>query len=135
MKKLIVITLAVLFTSTACSTLKDIDGYENMTGVDFRPYTEKGFLITPSTYGGEYTSLYWVDYVIMPEAYYEVEWVIGTINLETALDGVYKKCISMGADALMEFDIENNIDSYTGIVNPTSVTGVRISGVAIKRED
>ncbi|MBW1855901.1 MAG: hypothetical protein JRJ00_14690 [Deltaproteobacteria bacterium] len=145
MKKILLIALSSALMFSACKTLEHIDGYQSLSGIDFRPYAEKGFLITPHEYYGEYLSIYMVNYTIMPEANDEKtgvsggadthEWVTGYVDVKTALDSIYNICISMGADALMEFNIGVTSDVYSGIQNPTTVFGMEITGIAIKRED
>lgn len=144
MRSLFIALLAGSLLLTSCSTLKHIEGYELLGGIDLRPYAEKGFLITPGDYGGEYISIYLVNYIVMPEARYEgsekgrdgtqtTTWVKDVIDLDAALDGIYQKCVSMGSDALIDFNIGFSSESYTGITNPTTVTGYKITGIAIKR--
>jgi hypothetical protein len=62
-------------------------------------------------------------------------WVSEYIDVQSAVDGIYKKCVSMGADALMDFKIGESSRYYPGYSNSTTVFGVKISGIAIKRED
>lgn len=146
------ITLLILITVLAfgCATLEYIPAYEQILGIDLRPYAENNFLITPYPYTGKYTSTSVVDYKIMPEAnlvtisrkntstgQYEStsNWVIDKVNIREALDSIYFLCIGMGANALVDFEILETSDSYTGIQKPVVVTGIRITGLAIRRDD
>jgi hypothetical protein len=139
--------LFIFFSS--CKPLYKIHSYDNLTGLDLRPYAEKGFLITPSDYGGDHTAIYLIDYVLMPEAIYtdvvrnagkftestREEWVFDKIDLERAVDSIYNISIELGANGITGFAIEPNVDNYSNIANPTSVRGIRITGMAIKRLD
>lgn len=149
MKKLIPIAFALIFIISSCGPLKHIPGYEIFMGVDFRPYSEKGFLITPHEYHGEFTSIYMIDYILMPEASYQpaqyednqkVEeggWRFSykDADIEHAVESIYNKCVEMGADAIMDFNIQTHEDEYDFIPNPVTVKGLLITGVAIKRGD
>ena len=149
MRKLIPITVVSLLLLSACSSIKHINGYESLTGLDFRPYADKGFLITPYAYSGEYISIYMVNYVIMPEANYAESgatnpnkressgsWVFDLIDVDDALNKIYETCVEFGADALMDFKIQPNSESYkVGTEYPVTVNGIQITGIAIKRQD
>jgi len=135
----------VLSACNAPRELTYIPGYELLKGLDFRPYAEKGFLFSPYMYDGKYTTLALIEYVIMPEARlntYELsdgtvlgKWSKDEIKTEEALDNIYNKCIEFGADAMVDFTLTDNIEIYTGITVPTRIIGVKITGIAIKRED
>jgi hypothetical protein len=47
---------------------------------------------------------------------------------------VYKICIDMGANALVNLEISNTEDPYTNIANPIVIKGIKINGLAIKRK-
>jgi hypothetical protein len=145
MKKIILVSLATALMFSACKTLEHIDGYQSLSGIDLRPYTEKDFLITPNDYAGEYKSIFIVDFVIMPEANYETvdiksgykikEWFYDPVDISTAMDNIYEICLDMGANAIINFEISPHTDTYVTVNNPTTIVGKRISGMAIKRED
>ncbi|MBA7539201.1 hypothetical protein ES705_31480 [subsurface metagenome] len=151
MKKLIYLSLLVLLC-IGCKTITKIPGYDLLLGLDFRPYAEKGFLITPHTYtAGEYTTISLVDYKIMPDAelkegqstgisagYQDATvkvWSVDEIEPQDALDKIFEICIDMGADALIDFTIEEATDEHLKIKNPVTIEGIRITGLAIRRED
>ena len=67
--KLILIAIAVLIFN-GCATLKFIPAEEYFMGIDFRPYTEQGFLFTPEKYLGEYESIGLIDLISVHEANY-----------------------------------------------------------------
>jgi len=129
---------------------------EVLSGIDFREYSNKGFLFTPEKYIGDYESIGLISFVIMPEARKErvtqndsysfsspimYEWNVEEINVQNALDGIYKRSIEMGADALVNFKISIKEEP---IVNKTSkmvvsldekkLQGYVVEGFAIKRK-
>ena len=158
MKKLILLLLIIILPG--CLTeLKVIYPVELLFGIDFTPYTQKGFLITPEKYSDPYESIGIIDYTVMPGAVYELsgreinpyykegsqqtqphtvekyEWIIDTVSFDEVLNQVYTICIDMGADALVNFKNERIELPYAGIKNPITITGYRITGYAIKRKD
>jgi hypothetical protein len=159
MKKIAVFILALLVV-TSCSVqmqeLKKIEGYSILNKIDFRKYSDKGFLITPEKYSGEYHAIGMIDFIKMPGAVYvkrtkldennkpvapefghpaEVEktWVPDNINIDAVLEDLYKQCVALGADAIINFNVEPNSVLHGGIQNPVTIEGVRITGFAIKR--
>ena len=158
MKKAIFVLIAISLSSCATLTeLKVIYPAEILYGIDFNSFTQKGFLITPEKYSGAYESIGMIDFTAKPGAQYKstgrrinpyytpdssdpksieiYEWVVDSIAFEQVLTKVYKICVSMGADALVNFRNEITLDPYSGIKNPVTITGYRITGFAIKRKD
>lgn len=63
-------------------------------------------------------------------------WVFELIDVDDALNKIYEICVEFGADALMDFKIQPNSESYkTGNEDPVTVNGIQITGMAIKRQD
>jgi len=159
MKKLILFTLSAIMLASCTVQLKElsrIEGYGILNKIDFRKYTEKGFLITPEKYTGEYQSIGIIDFIKMPGASYikrirldengkpvatefghpaelDKNWVLDNLNLDAALEDLYKQCVALGADAIMNFTVTPNTVTHGGISNPVTIEGVRITGFAIKR--
>jgi hypothetical protein len=159
MKKIILIALITAIFVSCSAPLKElsrIEGYGIMNKIDFRKYTEKGFLITPEKYNGEYQSIGMIDYIKMPGASYikraktddngnpvapefghpaelDKHWVTDNMNLDAVLEELYKQCIAMGADAIINFSLIPNSVTHGGITNPVTIEGIRITGLAIKR--
>ena len=151
MKKLILLLLIV-----GCATPpKVIPEIQLIIDIDFTEYTQKGFLITPNAYTGNYESIGLITLIYYPEARLitkeieyegkdkegnkltrkESEWVINKINSKALLDSVYTTCIEMGADAFTQLKI---LDAPTmpyaiNTLNPVSINGIKIEGYAIKR--
>jgi hypothetical protein len=160
MKKTSLFVLALLVMSSCGVQMKElakIEGYSILNKIDFRKYSEKGFLITPEKYPGEYHAVGMIDFISMPGAVYvkrtkldennkpvtpefghpaeiEKNWVPENINMDTTIEELYKQCVTLGADAIINFKIEPNSVLHGGILNPVTVEGVRITGFAIKRE-
>jgi hypothetical protein len=159
MKKIAVFAIP-LFIMASCSVqmkeLTKIEGYTIMNKIDFRKYSDKGFLITPEKYSGDYHAIGIIDFIKMPGAVYvkrtkldennkpvtpefghpaEVEknWVPENINMDAVLEELYKQCVALGADAIVNFNVESNSVLHGGITNPVTIEGVRITGFAIKR--
>ena len=147
--------LLVTFIMLGCSNLKEVPSYSLLSMVDFRKYSAEGFLITPEKFAGNYNSVGIIDYVKMPGAKYIVskklqnqekykaydptsdsnfpQWFIETINMDQALDEVYKQCKNLGANAIINFNIEMNSETWGTNPNQVNITGYRITGFAIKR--
>lgn len=151
----LVLSIAILFIG-CLPKLSNIPRKENFYTIDFRKYTEKGFLITPEKYQDAYESIGIIDFVLMPGAEYALvkrelnpyykagdpaseryidirKWVIEDISIDIALDTVHSECIKMGANALVNFELELNEEAYTNFTNPVIITGMRITGFAIRR--
>jgi len=162
MKKLLYLLLTFLLTSCAVNKeelkeLKIIYPYEYLYGIDFAPFTQKGFLITPEKYNGAYESIGMIDFTAYPGAQYiktgvklnpywtqgsnepkvieTYEWKIDSIEFKAVLNKVYNICVEMKADALVNFHNEISLFPYYGIKNPVDIRGYRITGFAIKRKD
>jgi len=128
---------------------------EQETGLgilDFRSYTEKGFLITPETYKtGEYESVGMIDYWVEEGATWTVEetkvgkyaggdlvdrvryWKYEGVDLQKMLDIVYSQCKKMGADALINFKLTRGIETKGPEERRAYVRSWRIQGLAINR--
>jgi hypothetical protein len=159
MNKLItlIIFIALLTGCAGLTELTVIYPAKILYGIDFTPFTEKEFLITPEKYSGQYESIGLIDYTTKPGAIYKItgkklnpyyvpggaaeklivkyEWKADSILFSDALNEVYKICTDMGADAIMNFKNELVFDRYDNIKNPVTITGYRITGFAIKREN
>ncbi len=142
----------LLLSLFACKTLdiNTIPRTELFSGIDFRPYTEKGFLITPEKYPGEYESIGIVSYLIFPESTREgireegtmpyqyatirFEWNSEEINVQNALEGMYEECLKMGANALVNFDVTMEEELISVVTPPVMRKGYRVTGFAIRRK-
>lgn len=146
MNKLILIITVLMLT--ACTGVKHIPATKTFTGLDLRPYTEKGFLITPFAYTGEYEAIGIMQLEVTPEAtnsayaldanedtYHSTGygWTIENMEAEDAINEMYEECKKRGADALVDFKLEYFTDEYAAI-HGVAINGFRVSGFAIKRK-
>ena len=153
MKKILFIVCIVATMLQSCKTVKlsQIPKREIFSGIDFRTYTKNGFLFSPGDFDGNFESIGLVSFLIMPEANKKkvevnpeadqwrdpgvtYRWEVENIDFQNALDGIYKRCIDMGADALVNFKSEVNVEDYPFMVPPFKLEGYRITGFAIKRK-
>jgi hypothetical protein len=141
--------VAILLIVSGCSTIDLIPHESAYYGVDFRPYTKQGFLITPEKYSGNYESIGIVEYVYVSPAELRTiqegiysdgrpavvkRWVTVTPALSAGVDSLYARSREMGADAIMNFTFSN--EQRTHVVNTKTIVrpGYRVSGYAIKRK-
>jgi len=54
---------------------------------------------------------------------------------QNPVDSIYNISIEMGANAISGFNVEPHEIEYLNIMNPVIVKGIRITGMAIKRQD
>lgn len=154
MKKTILFSAIIIFLLSACETtsvLPKIPRKELLTGIDFSKYTKNGFLITPEKYNGNYESIGLITFVFMPEATPKTNtiennyswkegadlvtgysWDIEKVNIQDAIDAMYKRCTEMGANALVNFNASEEIAEYIFAKAPLKIKGYRITGFAIK---
>ncbi|NQT62712.1 MAG: hypothetical protein HQ556_07115 [Candidatus Marinimicrobia bacterium] len=148
--------VAVLLT--ACISVIEFIPEENMyLLIDFTKLTEKGMLITPDVYKGDYLAVGMIDMIQYPRAYMvelrpkyteaELEktpwipppkpnkqWVVEKPDHERILDSLYQMITEKGGDAITRIEISYPEKSYnSGTVSPIVLTGIRINGFAIKR--
>ena len=130
-----------------CSQATHIPAETNVTGVNLRPLTEAGFLVTPGDYtGGEFEAMGIISVTVWPEANkvpidkareggYSAPantpevWVQEPVTMQQALEETKQRATAMGADALTHF----NVKSVTRNVEGASLDGVEVSGFAIDR--
>lgn len=154
MKKSILFSAILIFILSACETtnqLTKIPRKEQFTGIDFTKYSKDGFLITPEKYTGNYESVGLIEYVFMPEAKQKTSfiennyswketdklvtgysWDVEPVSIQDAIDGIYKKCVEMGANALVNFSATTETKEYIMTKAPVTIRGYRITGFAIK---
>lgn len=147
MRYLLVLIL-LSFVTNACTGPETVarDETINVTGYDFSEYTDKGFLITPEQYLGDYQSIGLITVTQWPEVKEQevmrpvpgkarmqrvTKMDHGEINVRKAIDEIYKVAKDMGADAITRFDVTPTERKNGTLVVP----GVEISGFAIERED
>ena len=121
--------------------------------IDFSKYSKQNFLFTPLKYSGDYQSIGLISVSMMPEAEFKFQdrfvdstrtrfigsnkiWVIKKLNLESVIDTFYLKATSMGANAVIDFNIKFIKKTFESkSTNPVILPGVELTGFAIKRID
>ena len=110
--------------------------------LDFVPFTERGFLITPEVFYGEYESMGFIEYHFSPEqnivsilddqmdemSVMNSRIVAEEYDINDGLNEVYKIASEMGANAIMNFSLEDLI------INGVKLEGYKIKGFAIYRK-
>lgn len=140
------ILFITLFLFVGCSAIKEMDRLVLYYSFDFTKYTSEGFLFTPLEYNGDYESIGVIQTIIYPavtkkatltQRYSADErpimmenYFIENISPQEAIDELYKKAKTMGADAIINFTL-----SETFYMNGTMrVPGISVRGFAIKRK-
>jgi hypothetical protein len=134
-----------------------IPGKETLLVTDFTKYTERGFLYTPYRYQGDYESIGLVSVEITQELKHErvvgkrgkwkvwkYKWSAEPIDVDTGLERLYSLATLMGANAVVDVDIDYSTKTYDAAIDsagrevplsPVTKTALAytISGFAIKR--
>jgi len=136
-----------------------IPGHTLLTALDLTRYQDAAFLITPYKYPMDYESVGSLSVEVIPAAEYkriltplpnypkrmQYRWVFEEIQLDAALERLYEKAVSMGADAIIDLKIEDALKLHRHAIKATGdeyalvgsrqveAKGYRISGFAIKR--
>lgn len=147
MKSIIIsYSILLLFLLLSCSTTTQTSKQVFTYVYDFRKYTDEGFLFTTEKYLGDYESIGLLSIEIIPElkkkdGYFAPGqtysggsssfWNYIPIKTEEVLDSLYNKAKSMGADAVVNLDVEYFDVIVSGNI---SVPETRASGFAIKRK-
>lgn len=164
MKKIIVLFLITLLLGCAeipkaskVKPISKIPEYISLKGLDFTPFTEKGFLFTPEKYLGDYESMGLIEFTYRVEAnmkqyqlnevneqmrslgfeeIYEYIWEYNEVDLDAMLQKAYFIAKEMGGDAICNFRIISDDSSYLNAVGypPVTVPGRKITGFVIKRK-
>jgi len=144
MKKFILFLFIAAFLS-GCTVMDEIPARTNAYFIDFSKYSDKGFLFTPEGYLSDYSSVGIIEINMFPTAknvgldkitphtrnVFNVQggWIMERLSVSDIVDTVYSRCISMGADAVINFRIDVISENYA----PPLVNGLRVTGFAIKR--
>jgi hypothetical protein len=138
---------ACLLLLAGCSRTTHIPAETNVRGIDLRPLTEAGFLVTPGDYtGGQFEAMGIVTVTVWPEANRlsasEAEsqgvdadtkrsyvWVEDEITMQDALEKTRQAATEMQADALTHFDVTRVTRMESGV----ELEGIEVSGFAINR--
>ena len=138
-----VVFIIVLGCGTSTTLVEPI--YQN-TIIDFTKYANAGFLFDPDSYNGKYLSLGYFYCRMSPGAEWtfvsgssDKHWKIDKFSIDIILDSVYSNAISLGADAIMKFNItydSRHFEVYKLNANSwLDLPIYEISGYMIKRLD
>lgn len=157
MKNISLLLIALISFTSCAVTLKPSARIIEFNGIDFRKYSENGFLFTPLTYNEDkYEMKGIVAMNVYPEirvissnnsqvinAYKKDKWrivrttqgiaAVEIVNISELLDLFYEKALEMNADAVIKFDIISKEDFRLGLNNP--ITWYELYGYAIERKD
>lgn len=148
MKKLIIIALGVTLLSMAsCSVpLQTTQRIEVVDFLDFRSYSESGFLLTPDPYTGEYHSLGQLELTVFPSTSYKKEKVgrylvpMPSYKQEyisrSELTGMaVEKAKELGADGLVDFKISeiHGLGTTDKDGRAKADMAYKVTGLCIKR--
>jgi hypothetical protein len=128
--------LGIFFISCA-PKVNFIESSTVTAGFDFRPYTAKGFLITPYQHLGEYESIGMLSVTIWAEGMRNIEdkFVFKPLDTRDAIDSLYMVAVEMGADALVSFEVTSVTADWPSGGTVIKQPGIRASGYAILRQD
>lgn len=151
MKWLGILVLPLFFIG--CKTLPDLQETFTASGYDFNKYVEKGFLITPELYNGDYVVVGLLECSVIPEVLLEnsenkammelskqkkleyyakfiggKKYHVKKIDTDSLISYMHVTALSLNADAIMKFNIS------TEILPEYYVPFPKITGIAIKRQ-
>ena len=135
-------TLLVGTIFTGCSQkITHVDATSKTLSLDFTKYQKNKFLITPGEYGGDYTAVGMFTFIKYPESdfvenkkhYEKSYWSQKTVKEQEVLDLAYESAKSRGADAITHFKISPIIKNMNDGLKDFTITGIKITGLLIKR--
>jgi len=150
MRNTLIIMFMIISITVACTPGFFIEREIYLTGYDFTEYTEKGFLFTPETYLGQYESIGIISVVFQPQVEriprdqsrteerpgFDVVYIgahrhyVEKPNTDEIIDNIYEQSSGMGANALVNFQIDMQpMEEYPMVIRTV------VSGFAIKRTD
>jgi len=152
---ILAISFGLLLAS--CATVELTDRKEEIIpfGIDFRKYTDKGFLFMPDEYYGEYTVKGMITVEMHPEVRYhrgetksivsgytthtffvnqaKITQVTVQANIDDLINYIYELSVEWGGDAFTHFESSMKT-GYTDSQNlNTSYPYYSISGMVVKR--
>lgn len=129
-----------------------------VTGLDFRPFAQQGFLFTTEVYTGEYDGIGIINIQMYPPATRSQQeldsadnsetqrawedWTEGEVSTSELLQRAFDEARQMGADAIINLRVERVTRTdvaaaiqYTGgtSVETFERSGLQVSGFAIRR--
>ena len=142
--------ISFLFVGCASQSINVIKREVLISDIDFRKYSDHGFLFTPFEYSGKYESVGIVSATIFPSArYYSMTssdngagspiggaWTVQRVFANDVIDSLYSKYSALGANAIVDLKLSNATKQYnSGMMNAIELQGVTVTGFAIKRSE
>jgi len=142
--------ISLLFVGCASQSINNIKREVVISDIDFRKYSEHGFLFTPFEYSGKYESVGIVSATIFPAArYYNMtssdngagspiggSWTVQRVFANDVIDSLYSKYSALGANAIVDLKLSSAAKQYNaGMMNAIELQGVTVTGFAIKRSE
>lgn len=144
MKKLVFI-LATILSLSSCGVLQTRDLQKNVLFIDYRPYTEAGFYLSPNEYPGPHTPVGELNLVIDPAVVrsdYSSNWVVEkTLSADEILSMTVSEATKRGSNGISNLKIEILTQDYLyykkeGLLGTTGMTmpvsRYIVSGVLIR---
>lgn len=146
------VLLISTFLFYGCTTFPDLKEQFYTQGFNFNKYIDKGFLITPGEYKGDYDVMGLIECSVTPEVmkqiydanflltkptdgtryYYKMigtdGFMVKTVNADSLIGFMYKQALEWNADAIINFTIFMEVMPRYDIPVP------RVTGTAIKRK-
>ena len=142
---MVMILISILLILDCASKINIIPRYESLSIVDFTKYSNKNFLITTEPYSGKYKSIGLLDFVVRCEVvkipvtneigYTKEIWFKQPLDTQSLIDTLYIQATSLGGDAIMNFRMLPNSETYLINSEYVSSPGIEFTGFIIKRED
>lgn len=136
MRKFIILLSLALIT-TSCAMMAPQQQKEIVTFLDYRPYTEAGFFISPNNYTGKFEPIGQLDIVVYPERVTDGFYIsYKEVSTNELLEKAVKNSLGKGANGISNFKITrvtNTITSRYG--SSTSLAYYEISGFLIRITD
>lgn len=136
MKRLIIL-LGLAILATSCAVVQPQQQKEIVSFLDYRPYTEAGFFISPYNYTGKYEAIGQLDIIVYPEqvteGIYTTKKEIPSTDL---LDKAVKHSLGKGANGIANLKISrisNTSVSKYGTIS--SLSHYEVSGFLIRISD
>ena len=136
MKKLIII-LGLAMLATSCAIMAPQQQKEIVNFLDYRPYTDAGFFISPYGYNGKFEPIGQLDIVVYPEevtdGIYTSKKEIPTSEL---LDKAVRHTLGKGANGIANLKISRITHTTTSrYVSSTTLSHYEVSGFLIRITD
>lgn len=158
MKKSVILLILVPLLSS-CATYKPSERITESQFLDYRPYSDAGFFISPNPYAGDFTSIGDIQLIIYPATYNDKKNAPKTVKFNDAiysfreikysflfqeaidpselLDALVEKAKAVGANGICNFKcvtIRDNHKNYRkGILS--DIYCYQVSGLAIRIPD